>query len=56
MDNNESQYNLDVWKAFVLKELCNLNEASLIDTIWNRLKVNQKLPESDWKVHCSQCV
>lgn len=51
MDNNESQYNLDVWKTFVLKELCNLNEASLIDTIWNRLKVNQKLPESDRKVY-----
>lgn len=51
MDNNECEYNLDEWKTFVLRELCNLNEASLIDTIWNRLKKNQQIPESDWKAH-----
>ena len=51
MDNNESKYNLDEWKTFVLKELCNLNEASFIDTIWNRLKVNLQIPESDLKAN-----
>ena len=49
MDNNECKYNLDEWKTFVLRELCNLNEASFIDTIWNRLKVNQQISEPDWK-------
>ena len=51
MEKSECNYNLNEWKTFVLKELCNLNEASLIDTIWNRLKVNQKVPESDRKAH-----
>ncbi len=51
MEKTECNYNLNEWKTFVLKELCNLNEASLIDTIWNRLKVNQKVPESDRKAH-----
>ena len=51
MEQSECKYNLDKWKTFVLKELCNLNEASLIDTIWNRLKVNQQIPESDRKAH-----
>lgn len=51
MEQSECNYNLNEWKTFVLKELCNLNEASLIDTIWNRLKVNQQVPESDWKAH-----
>lgn len=50
MEQSECKYNLDEWKTFVLRELCNLNEASLIDTIWNRLKVNQQISESDWKV------
>jgi len=49
MNNIECKYNLDKWKTFVLKELCNLNEASFIDTIWNRLKVNQQILEPDWK-------
>lgn len=49
MDNIECKYNLDEWKTFVLKELCNLNEASFIDTIWNRLKMNQQILEPDWK-------
>ena len=51
MEQSECKYNLDKWKTFVLKELCNLKEASLIDTIWNRLKVNQQIPESDRKAH-----
>lgn len=51
MEQSESKYNLNDWKTFVLKELCNLNEASLIDIIWNRLKVNKKVPESDRKAH-----
>ena len=51
MEQSECNYNLNEWKTFVLKELCNLNEASLIDTIWNRLKVNQQVPESDRKAH-----
>lgn len=51
MEKSECNYNLNEWKTFVLKELCNLNEASLIDTIWDRLKVNQKVPESDRKAH-----
>lgn len=51
MEKSECNYNLNEWKTFVLKELCNLNEASLIDTIWNRLKMNQKVPESDRKAH-----
>lgn len=49
MDNNECKYNLDEWKTFVLRELCNLNDASFIDTIWNRLMVNQQISEPDWK-------
>ena len=49
MEQSESKYNLDEWKTFVLKELCNLNDASLIDAIWERLKINQQLSESDWK-------
>ena len=49
MDKNECKYNLDEWKTFVLKELCNLNDASFIDNIWDRLKVNQQIDESDWK-------
>lgn len=40
MEQPEFNYNLNEWKTIVLNELCNLNEASLIDTIWNRLKVN----------------
>lgn len=51
MEQSECNYNLNEWKTYVLKELCNLNEASLIDTIWNRLKVNQQVPESDRKAH-----
>ncbi len=51
MEQSEYNYNLDEWKTFVLNELCNLNEASLIDTIWNRLKVNLQVSESDWKAH-----
>ena len=49
MDNIGCKFNLDEWKTFVLKELCNLNEASLIDTIWSRLKENQQISEPDWK-------
>lgn len=49
MDNNECKYNLDEWKTFVLRELFNLNDASFIDTIWNRLMVNQQISEPDWK-------
>lgn len=51
MDKDECKYNLDEWKTFVLQELCNLNEASLIETIWNRLKVSLQIPESDRKAH-----
>ena len=51
MEQSECNYNLDEWKTFVLKELCNLNEASLIDTIWNRLKVSLHVSESDRKTH-----
>ena len=49
MDRNECNSNLDEWKTFVLRELCNLNDASLIDTIWNRLKVNEQISDPDWK-------
>ena len=49
MEQSECKYNLDEWKTFVLRELCNLNEASFVDTIWDRLKVNQQISESDWK-------
>ena len=51
MEQPECKYDLNEWKTFVLKELCNLNEASLIDTIWNRLKVRLQVSESDWKAH-----
>lgn len=49
MDKNECKYNLDEWKTFVLKELCSLNDASLISAIWDRLKENQQISESGWK-------
>lgn len=51
MEQHECKYDLNEWKTFVLKELCNLNDASLIDTIWNRLKVGLQVSESDWKAH-----
>lgn len=51
MEQSEYKYDLDEWKTYVLKELCNLNEASLIDTIWNRLKVSLQVSEEDWKDH-----
>lgn len=51
MEQSEYKYILDEWKTFVLKELCILNEASFIDTIWSRLKVNQQIPESDGKAY-----
>ena len=49
MEQSECKYNMDVWKTFVLKELYKLNEASLIDTIWNNLKVHQQISTSDRK-------
>lgn len=49
MDSNECNYNLDDWKTFVLKELCNLNEASFVDTIWDNLIVKLHISGSDWK-------
>lgn len=49
MEQSECKYNMDVWKTFVLKELCKLNEASLIDTIWDNLKVYQQISTSDRK-------
>lgn len=51
MNQTECNYNLDEWKTFILKELCKLNEASLINTIWNRLKVSTNISESDPKAH-----
>lgn len=51
MKQSECIYKLDEWKTFVLKELCDLNEASLIDTIWGRLKVNFHIPDSDSKAY-----
>lgn len=51
MEQHKCKYDLNEWKTFVLKELCNLNDASLIDTIWNRLKVGLQVSESDWQAH-----
>ena len=49
MNEKEYHYNLDEWKTFVLQDLCNLNEASLIDTIWNHLKSYFQISDSDPK-------
>ena len=51
MEKSECNYNLDEWKTFVLTELCNLNDESLIDTIWNRLKVTKNISGIDRKAH-----
>lgn len=49
MDKSECKCNLDDWKTFVLRELCNLNDASLIETIWGLLKNNFSISESGSK-------
>lgn len=51
MEKLECNYNIDDWKTFTLEELCRLNEASMIDTIWERLKINKQIPKSDRKAH-----
>lgn len=51
MEQSECNYDLDDWKTFVLTELCKLNEASLIDTIWNRLKVKKNISVSNRKAY-----
>ena len=51
MDKSEYKYNLDDWKTFILRELCKQNDASLINTIWGRLKEAMSVSESDSKAY-----